>query len=163
MVPFSFTINRPGSTDNEFVAKNAGIVERVAMGQAKVLRANPSLIEILDAYRLCSQLSRPREFLYTPTHPQNHPPIPAATSSGWPRPGLRLFVLIPPSSSPWQRRPENEPGPYDLVIAGGRCVDPQTGLHAVRNVGINDGRIAAISKEKLEGKKKVCPRLRFAQ
>ena len=34
------------------------------------------------------------------------------------------------------RLPENEPGPYDLVIAGGRCVDPETGLDAVRNVGI---------------------------
>jgi len=26
------------------------------------------------------------------------------------------------------RLPENEPGPYDLVIAGGRCIDPETGL-----------------------------------
>ena len=49
--------------------------------------------------------------------------------------------------------PENEPGPYDLVITGGRCVDPETGLHAVRNVGIKGGRIAAISSKKLEGKK----------
>ena len=43
------------------------------------------------------------------------------------------------------RLPENKPGPYDLVIAGGRCVDPETGLDAVRNVGIKGGRIAAIS------------------
>ena len=49
--------------------------------------------------------------------------------------------------------PGNEPGPYDLVIIGGRCVDPETGLHAVRNVGIKGGRIAAISSKKLEGKK----------
>lgn len=49
--------------------------------------------------------------------------------------------------------PDNEPGPYDLVIAGGRCVDPETGLHAVRNVGIKGGRIAAISDQKLEGRK----------
>ena len=48
------------------------------------------------------------------------------------------------------RMPENEPGRYDLVIAGGRCVDPETGLDAVRNVGIKGGRIAAISDKKLE-------------
>jgi N-acyl-D-glutamate deacylase len=48
---------------------------------------------------------------------------------------------------------ENEPGPFDLVINGGRCVDPETGLHAVRNVGIKGGRIAAISDKKLEGTK----------
>jgi len=34
------------------------------------------------------------------------------------------------------RLPENESGPYDLEIAGGRCIDPETGLDAVRNVGI---------------------------
>ncbi len=51
------------------------------------------------------------------------------------------------------RLPENESGPYDLVIAGGRCVDPETGLDAVRNVGMKGGRIAAISDRKLEGTK----------
>jgi N-acyl-D-glutamate deacylase len=43
------------------------------------------------------------------------------------------------------RLAENAPRPYDLVINGGRCVDPETGLEAVRNVGIKGGRIAAIS------------------
>jgi len=47
----------------------------------------------------------------------------------------------------------NEEGPYDLVIAGGRCVDPETGLDAVRNLGIKGGRIAAISRAKLDGTK----------
>ncbi len=58
------------------------------------------------------------------------------------------------------RLPENEPGPYDLVIAGGRCVDPETGLDAVRNVGIKGGRIAAISDQKLEGTKTLSLRKR---
>jgi hypothetical protein len=40
-----------------------------------------------------------------------------------------------------------------IVIAGGRVIDPETGLHAVRNVGIKGGRIAAISDKKLEGTK----------
>jgi hypothetical protein len=30
-------------------------------------------------------------------------------------------------------------GPYDLVIAGGRVLDPETGLDEVRNVGIRGG------------------------
>jgi len=30
---------------------------------------------------------------------------------------------------------------YDLVIKGGRVMDPETKLNAVRNVGIKDGRI----------------------
>lgn len=45
----------------------------------------------------------------------------------------------------------NEPGPYDLVITGGRVVDPETGLDAVRNVGLKGDRIAAISEAPLQG------------
>lgn len=32
---------------------------------------------------------------------------------------------------------------FDVVIAGGRAVDPETGLEAVRNLGIADGRSSA--------------------
>ena len=42
---------------------------------------------------------------------------------------------------------------YDLVIQGGRVIDPETGLDAVRNVGIGQGKIKKISAETLEGKK----------
>lgn len=38
---------------------------------------------------------------------------------------------------------------YDLVIAGGRVMDPESGLNAVRDIGIRDGRIAAISEQPL--------------
>ena len=34
---------------------------------------------------------------------------------------------------------------YDLVLEGGRVIDPETSLDAVRNVGIRDGKIARIS------------------
>ncbi|GAG78535.1 unnamed protein product, partial [marine sediment metagenome] len=37
---------------------------------------------------------------------------------------------------------------YDLVILNGRVMDPESKLDAVRNVGIKDGKIAAISKDK---------------
>ncbi|MEE8584537.1 MAG: amidohydrolase family protein [Acidobacteriota bacterium] len=39
----------------------------------------------------------------------------------------------------------------DLVIEGGRVMDPETGLDAVRNVGIADGRIVAVSQQPLQG------------
>ncbi len=42
---------------------------------------------------------------------------------------------------------------YDLVLEGGRVIDPETNLDAVRNVGIHDGKIAAISTEPLSGRR----------
>jgi N-acyl-D-aspartate/D-glutamate deacylase len=40
---------------------------------------------------------------------------------------------------------------YDLVIANGRAMDPESGLDAVRNIGIRAGRISAISASPLIG------------
>src|SRR5581483_8943715 len=40
---------------------------------------------------------------------------------------------------------------YDVVITGGRVMDPASGLDGVRNVGINGGRIAAVSESPIEG------------
>jgi N-acyl-D-aspartate/D-glutamate deacylase len=44
---------------------------------------------------------------------------------------------------------------YDLVIEGGRAMDPETGLDAVRNVGIRDGKIVRISSEPLNGRRTI--------
>jgi N-acyl-D-aspartate/D-glutamate deacylase len=45
------------------------------------------------------------------------------------------------------------PGPqYDLVIRGGRVMDPESGLDAVREVGIANGKITALSQEPLRGR-----------
>lgn len=41
---------------------------------------------------------------------------------------------------------------YDIVIRGGRVMDPETGLDAVRNVGIRGQTIVAISSEPLQGR-----------
>jgi N-acyl-D-aspartate/D-glutamate deacylase len=41
---------------------------------------------------------------------------------------------------------------FDLVISGGRVMDPESGLDAVRDVGVSAGRIAAISTQRLRGK-----------
>jgi N-acyl-D-aspartate/D-glutamate deacylase len=42
---------------------------------------------------------------------------------------------------------------YDIVLEGGRVIDPETGLDAIRNVGIRDGKIARISADSLSGKR----------
>jgi len=44
---------------------------------------------------------------------------------------------------------------FDLVLEGGRVMDPETGLDAVRNVGIRGGKIVRISAEPLSGRRVV--------
>jgi N-acyl-D-aspartate/D-glutamate deacylase len=41
---------------------------------------------------------------------------------------------------------------YDLVLSNGRVMDPESGLDATRNVGINGSRIVAVSAERLQGR-----------
>lgn len=41
---------------------------------------------------------------------------------------------------------------YDIVLVGGRVIDPETKLDAIKNVAILNNRIAAISSEPLQGK-----------
>jgi len=41
---------------------------------------------------------------------------------------------------------------YDIVLKGGRVIDPETKLDAIKNVGILNNRIAQISSEPLQGK-----------
>jgi N-acyl-D-aspartate/D-glutamate deacylase len=40
---------------------------------------------------------------------------------------------------------------YDVVIEGGRVMDPETGFDGVRNVGVREGKIARISSDPLKG------------
>ena len=44
---------------------------------------------------------------------------------------------------------------YDMVLAQGRVIDPESGLDAVRYVGINGRTIAAISSQPLRGRQTV--------
>ena len=72
------------------------------------------------------------------------------------RPSLVLFLSVVVSipsvaaQAPTAAREAVEPA-FDLVIANGRVVDPETGLDAVRSIGIRGGRIAAISRTPLRG------------
>src|SRR5260221_313090 len=49
----------------------------------------------------------------------------------------------------------NGAGIYDLVIANGRVMDPESGLDEVRNLGIRGGKIAVVSSEALQGKQTI--------
>ena len=44
---------------------------------------------------------------------------------------------------------------YDVVIDGGRVMDPESGTDAVLNVGLRDGTIAAISTSRLDGNTRI--------
>jgi N-acyl-D-aspartate/D-glutamate deacylase len=44
---------------------------------------------------------------------------------------------------------------FDTVITGGRVMDPESGLDAVRNIGIRDGKIFEISEKLLQGKQSI--------
>ncbi len=60
---------------------------------------------------------------------------------------LALFTILV--------RPLAAQAPYDIVIRGGRVIDPESRLDAVRNVGIRGGRIAAISAAPLRGRQTI--------
>src|SRR5437868_9545838 len=42
---------------------------------------------------------------------------------------------------------------YDTVILNGRVLDPETGLDAVRNVGISGGQIQTVSSDPIQGER----------
>jgi len=48
-----------------------------------------------------------------------------------------------------------QPSEYDIVLTGGRVIDPETKLDAIKNVGIINNRIAQISSEPLKGKQQI--------
>lgn len=42
--------------------------------------------------------------------------------------------------------------PFDLVLEGGRVIDPESGLDAIRNIGVRNGKIVKISARPLQAK-----------
>jgi N-acyl-D-aspartate/D-glutamate deacylase len=55
------------------------------------------------------------------------------------------FALLPAGA-------QSPTGDFDLVLSGGRVMDPESRFEGVRNVDITAGRIAALSTEALRGK-----------
>lgn len=45
--------------------------------------------------------------------------------------------------------------PFDVVIAGGRVMDPESGLDAVLDVGVRGGKVEALSAQPLEGVRRI--------
>ena len=63
----------------------------------------------------------------------------------------RLGVLLALSLLVFPIADAQVPEAYDIVLSGGRVMDPETGLDAVRNVGIRGDRIVEISERRLQG------------
>ena len=59
------------------------------------------------------------------------------------------FLLFVVTSSAAQARE------YDVVILGGRVIDPETNFDRTANVGINGGWITAITEEAITGKETI--------
>ncbi len=59
---------------------------------------------------------------------------------------MLTFVLLVPLAGVRGQQPQ-----YDVVIANGRVIDPESRLDATRFVGIHDGKIQAISATPISG------------
>lgn len=69
--------------------------------------------------------------------------------------GIVAIALV--AASPGEGQPPGAAGgaeqrTFDLVVANGRVIDPETGLDGVRWVGVRNGRIGAISRTPLRGR-----------
>lgn len=67
----------------------------------------------------------------------------------------RAFVLALSALVLWAAEPAAARQTYDLVLTGGRVMDPETGTDAVLDVGIVNGSIGAISARPLDGREVV--------
>ena len=58
---------------------------------------------------------------------------------------LAASLLLPAAGARAQQ-------PYDVAIVGGRVIDPETGLDAVRNVGVRGDLIAAVTQQDIDAR-----------
>jgi N-acyl-D-aspartate/D-glutamate deacylase len=63
-----------------------------------------------------------------------------------------VFIWGLMASLPFAYGGEGREEVFDLVLSGGRVIDPETNLDAERDVAITDGRIVAVSKMPLRGR-----------
>ena len=45
--------------------------------------------------------------------------------------------------------------PHDVVLAGARVIDPESGLDAIRNIAVRGDRIVAVTESPIEGKRTI--------
>jgi len=74
---------------------------------------------------------------------------------GWWKQAAAALLLLGAAGMSAGSGASNGTETYDVVIANGRVMDPESGLDAVRNVGIRSGKIAVISNGPLEGKQTI--------
>lgn len=67
---------------------------------------------------------------------------------------LIAFAVVANQPSTAQPKPPSTAA-YDVVILGGRVMDPASNLDAVCNVGIRDGKIAILTTERISGKQTI--------
>jgi N-acyl-D-aspartate/D-glutamate deacylase len=67
----------------------------------------------------------------------------------------RLFFAVLPIAILLTGLAPSQAAEFDLVIHNGRVMNPANGLDSVRDIGIRDGRIAALSRERLSGEEEM--------
>lgn len=76
-----------------------------------------------------------------------------------PRPAPVAPVRATPTAPTQEASPRDEPVPddrtFDLVIAGGRVIDPDTGFDGSADVGVTGGRIEAVGPGPLRGRRTI--------
>lgn len=65
---------------------------------------------------------------------------------------LILIIMTAMISRQCKTGSGNEHGDYDLVIINGRVMDPESGLDAVRNIGIKEGTVRVITERNISGR-----------
>jgi hypothetical protein len=66
---------------------------------------------------------------------------------------LSLFAAALQLLGPCAAHAADRSAKFDLVVHGGRVIDPESGLDGVRDIGVRDGRIALIAERRLSGRK----------
>lgn len=64
---------------------------------------------------------------------------------------FRIALIASASCVPTPRAAQPQPV-YDLVIENGRAIDPESGLDAIRNIGVRNGTIATVTSAALRGR-----------
>jgi N-acyl-D-glutamate deacylase len=64
---------------------------------------------------------------------------------------LGLIIMLGAAASCSTAPDSTAPETYDVVINNGRVMDPETNFDGVRNVGIKDGKIVAITEQTISG------------
>ncbi|MFN7270545.1 MAG: D-glutamate deacylase, partial [bacterium] len=67
---------------------------------------------------------------------------------------LTALLTVATTIIPWaiDRAVDAQSTPYDIVLTGGRVLDPESQLDGVRNIGLQGSRIAAVSAGPLRGR-----------